>query len=226
MDGPESVWGGAVRSAGQSVDAFAELPDPGRAGNLDDLVDRLRWLKAWAGDRSYEQITGRVNAAWTAAGRPAGELAGKTTVFSCFRPGRRRLNPDLVVAVVAALHPDVGYVAQWRQALQVIGGQTRAAAQVRVQDTLPQDLPGFIGRAAELDRLRDALHQGSGNGGAVVISAIAGMAGGGKTQLAIPPGHRLARERPGDRTPFVNLRRFHPDPAQPPAHPAPAPDRV
>jgi tetratricopeptide (TPR) repeat protein len=206
-----------VRSSGQSVDAFGELPDPGRAGTLDDLVDRLRLLKVLAGDPSYEQITGRVNAAWTAAGRPAGELAGRTTVLSCFRPGRRRLNPDLVVAVVAALHPDVGYVAQWRQALQVIGGRTRAAAQVRVQDTLPVDLAGFIGRAAELDRLRQALHR---NGGAAAISVIAGMAGVGKTHLAVHAGHLLVEQDAVDRVLFVNLRGFHPDPAQPPADPA------
>jgi tetratricopeptide (TPR) repeat protein len=130
------------------------------------------------------------------------------------------LNTELVVAVVQALHPDVGYVTQWRQALQVIGGQDRAASQVRVQDTLPQDLVGFTGRTAELDRLRRALHQGQQDGGAVVISTIAGMAGVGKTQLAIHAGHLLSQEKPFDRVLFVNLRGFHPDPAQPPADPA------
>src|SRR6185369_15345693 len=184
--------------------------------NLDDLVERLRSLKTWAGDPSYEQITSRVNAAWAAAGRPAGEAVGRTTVLSCFRAGRRRLNADLVVAVVAALHPDVGYVAQWRQALQVIGGHTRAAAQVRVQDTLPPDLAEFIGRAAELDRL----HRGTGDGGAAQIWAISGMAGAGKTQLAVHAGHRLVRAKTVDRVLQVNLRGFHPDPAQPPADPA------
>jgi hypothetical protein len=125
------------------VDTFAAPPDPGPAGTLDGLVERLRLLKAWAGDPSYECIKDRVNTAWTAGGRPAGDLAGKTTVTDCFRPGRRRLNPDLVVAVVQALHPDAGYVTQWRQALQVIGGYSQAAAQVRVQDRLPLDLrPG------------------------------------------------------------------------------------
>jgi tetratricopeptide (TPR) repeat protein len=202
------------------VDAFEELPDPGRAASLDDLVGRLRLLKVWAGDPSYEQITGRVNAAWRAAGRPGAELVGKTTVVSCFRPGRRRLNPDLVVAVVAALHPDVGYVAQWRQALQVIGAQTTAAAQVRVQDSLPPDLAGFTGRTAELDRLRRVLQQGAAGGDAIVISAIGGMAGVGKTQLAVRAGHLLVREQTVDRVLFVNLRGFHPDPTQPPADPA------
>src|SRR5204863_3362829 len=136
---------------------------------LDELVERLRWLKVWAGNPSYEWITGRVNAARRAAGRPGTELTGTTTVMDCFRRGRRRLNTDLVVAVVAALHPDVGYVAQWRQALRVIGGQAQAAAQVRVQDELPPQLAGFTGRTTELDRLRLALRQGVVNCGAVVI---------------------------------------------------------
>ncbi|MEV7626960.1 tetratricopeptide repeat protein [Actinoplanes sp. NPDC089786] len=201
------------------VDTFAALPDPGQAGTLDALVERLRLLKLWAGDPSYERIKDRVNTAWSAAGRPAGDLARKTTVADCFRPGRRRLNPDLVVAVVQALHPDAGYVTQWRQALQVIGGRSEAASQVRVQDRLPPDLAGFTGRVAELDLLRQALHHGQREGGAVVISAIAGMAGVGKTQLAIHAGHLLTQEKVVDRVLFVNLRGFHPDPAQPPADP-------
>jgi hypothetical protein len=170
------------------VDTFAALPDPGPAGTLDGLVQRLRLLKVWAGDPSYDTITDRVNAAWSATGRPAGDLARRTTVVNCFSPGRRRLNPELVVAVVQALHPDLGYVIQWRQALQVISGQSEAAAQVRVQDCLPEDLAGFTGRGAELDRLRQTLHHGTVNG-AVVIATIIGMAGVGKTRLAVHAGH-------------------------------------
>jgi tetratricopeptide (TPR) repeat protein len=209
-----------VPRSGPPADRFELLPDPGQARNLDELVERLRALKVWAGNPSYEWITGRVNAAWAAAGRPAGEIASKSTVAHCFRPDRRRVNIDLVVAVVAALHPDVGYVAQWRQALQVVGDRIRAAAQVRVQDTLPPDLAGFTGRTAHLDQLHRALQKGTAGSGAVVISAIAGMAGVGKTQLAIHAGHLLVRDQMVDRVLFVNLRGFHPDPAQPPADPA------
>jgi tetratricopeptide (TPR) repeat protein len=206
--------------AARPDDAFAAIPDPGQARTLDELVEGLRSLKVWAGDPSYEWITSQINTAWTAAGRPASELTKRATVVDCFKPGRRRLNTDLVTAIVQALHPDLGYVTHWRQALRVISGETRAAAQVRTQDTLPPDLAGFTGRTTELDQLRQALHHSTADGGAMVISAIAGMAGVGKTQLAIHAGYLLTREIRFDRVLFVNLRGFHPDPAQPPADPA------
>jgi len=197
-------------------EVYTTSPDPAQAGSLADLVERLRRLKVWAGDPSYETIKDRVNAAWKAAGRPAGELVCKSTVAYCFRPGRRRLDSDLVLAVVQALHPDTGYVTAWRQALRVVGGEIEAVSQVRVQDCLPQDLAGFTGRTGELDRLRHAAQGGQ----AVVISAIEGMAGVGKTQLAVHAGHLLHQQRPFERVLFVNLRGFDPDPAQPPADPA------
>jgi DNA-binding SARP family transcriptional activator/tetratricopeptide (TPR) repeat protein len=55
--------------------------------------------------------------------------------------------------------------------------------------TLPHDVPDFRGRAADLDRLRAAP-------GAVVITAIDGMAGVGKTALAVHAAHRLAGDYP------------------------------
>jgi tetratricopeptide (TPR) repeat protein len=197
-----------------TVDVVAALPDPGQARTVDEIADQLRRLKVWAGDPSYETIKDRVNATWTEQGRPDAELARKSTVADCFKIGRRRLNAQLVVAVVRALHPDEGYLAQWTQALRVVGGETLATGQVRAQDVLPADLADFTGRAAELAQLREALHQ---NGDTVVISAIEGMAGVGKTQFAIHMGNLLA---PYDQVLFVNLRGFHPDPGQPPADPA------
>jgi hypothetical protein len=208
--------GGSVPTA----ETFATPPEPGPVVTLDDLVERLRLLKVWAGDPSFERITERVNDEWRAAGRPSGELAKKTTAVDCFRPGRRRLNTDLVVAVVQALHPDVGYVTQRRQALRVAGGEIAAASQVRVQDSLPQDLPEFTGRTGELDRLRQAVSRGEADAGAVVISAIEGMAGVGKTQLAVHAAHTLLNDNSFGRVLFVNLRVFHPDPAEPPADPS------
>ncbi|WBB75839.1 tetratricopeptide repeat protein [Micromonospora sp. WMMD1128] len=207
-------------TATRADDPSAVMPDPGRARTLDELTAALRSLKVWAGNPSYERITSQVNTAWRAAGRPAGELTKRPTVVDCFKPGRRRLNADLVTAVVQALHPDEGYVHQWRQALRVVGGEARAAAVVRVQDRLPPDLAGFTGRASELDQLRHALTHDRHAGGAAAVAAIEGMAGVGKTRLAVHAGHLLIRESRFDRTLFVNLRGFFPDPARPPADPA------
>jgi tetratricopeptide (TPR) repeat protein len=194
----------------------AALPDPGTARTLDELIERLRWLKVWTGNPSYETIKDRINTAWMAAGRPPGELARRGTVVDCFKLGRQRLNTDLLLAVVRALRPDVGYAAQWEQALRVVLGETQAAAQVRAQDRLPADLADFTGRTSELNRIRNALQRSQG---AVVISSIEGMAGVGKTRLAVHVGHLLSAERPFEQVLFVNLRGFQPHPAQPPADP-------
>lgn len=189
-------------------------PDPGTARTLDELVERLRLLKIWAGDPSYETITARINQAWAEAGRPEPEMARRGTVVDCFKTGRRRLNADLWVAVVRALHPDTGYVAQWRQALRAVLGETRAAAQVRARDGLPSGTGVFTGRAAELELVRRCRSVGG------AVATIEGMAGVGKTRLAIHAGHLMAAAAPFDRMLFVSLRGFHPDPGQPPADPA------
>jgi hypothetical protein len=118
-------WLGRARAGDprmiERLDDDSGLPDPGSAHTLDALVERLRMLKVYAGDPSYESIKDRVNAGWAKTGRPDGELTGRSTVADCFRLGRRRMNTDLMIAVVRALHPEAGYVAQWRQALQLVG---------------------------------------------------------------------------------------------------------
>ncbi|MFB7784861.1 tetratricopeptide repeat protein, partial [Streptomyces vinaceus] len=83
--------------------------------------------------------------------------------------------------------------------------------------TLPPDLAGFTGRAAELDLLLGLLAPDGGPGGgpddaaaaAVVVSAVAGMGGVGKTALAVHAAHQ-ARERgwfPGGIL-FADLRGY------------------
>ncbi|WP_306214151.1 tetratricopeptide repeat protein [Actinoplanes sp. RD1] len=200
------------RSASAPMTPFTALPDPARAGSLDGIVERLRLLKLWAGDPSYETIKNRVN-----AGRPAGERVCKSTVAYCFRPGRRRLDTDLVLAVVEALHGDIGYVTQWRQALRVVGGEAEAVTQVRVGDGLPPEPGELIARADEVRRIRDAARR---PGPAAAVCAIEGMAGVGKTHLALHAGHLLAREGVFAQVLVVDLRGFDPDPGRPPVDPA------
>src|SRR5689334_7381865 len=72
---------------------------------------------------------------------------------------------------------------------------------------LPYVVAQFVGRNAELDELRDLAEQT--DTGVVVISAVGGMAGIGKTTLAVHAAHRLADRFPDGQL-YVNLRGFDP----------------
>jgi tetratricopeptide (TPR) repeat protein/DNA-binding XRE family transcriptional regulator len=85
---------------------------------------------------------------------------------------------------------------------------------------LPSTVPGFTGRAAELKALTRILDEAHGGApGTVVISAIGGTAGVGKTALALHWAHQVAG-RFGDGQLYVNLRGF--DPSGIPASPTDA----
>jgi tetratricopeptide (TPR) repeat protein/transcriptional regulator with XRE-family HTH domain len=85
---------------------------------------------------------------------------------------------------------------------------------------LPAAVAGFTGRAAELQALTAILDQaGTGAPGTVVISAIGGTAGVGKTALALHWAHQIAGSF-GDGQLHVNLRGF--DPSGTPVTPAEA----
>jgi DNA-binding SARP family transcriptional activator/Tfp pilus assembly protein PilF len=74
---------------------------------------------------------------------------------------------------------------------------------------LPSEVPYFTGRAAELAALGRVLDQAAQTGGAVVISAIAGTAGIGKTALAVHWAHQVADRFPDGQL-YLNLRGFGP----------------
>jgi tetratricopeptide (TPR) repeat protein len=88
--------------------------------------------------------------------------------------------------------------------------------------TVPRQLPAavahFAGRAGELSALNGLLRGRAEVGGTVVISAIGGTAGVGKTALAVYWAHRVADRFPDGQL-YVNLRGFDPtgqvmDPAE------------
>jgi DNA-binding SARP family transcriptional activator/tetratricopeptide (TPR) repeat protein/DNA-binding XRE family transcriptional regulator len=127
----------------------------------------------------------------------AGQQAAALRVFDTVRarlanelgvaPG-----PELQAAQLRVLRQDVG---------SVVGAGTRPAQ-------LPADLPDFTGRTAELDQL-EALSGSPVT--AVVISAVTGAPGVGKTALAVHWAQRAAhRYRDGQL--YVDLRGFSADP--------------
>ncbi|GAA2356521.1 BTAD domain-containing putative transcriptional regulator [Streptomyces cuspidosporus] len=74
---------------------------------------------------------------------------------------------------------------------------------------LPPDLPVFTGRRAELAEVLARLPGEARTASTVLISAIGGMAGIGKTTLAVHWAHRV-RDRFPDGQLYVNLRGFDP----------------
>jgi DNA-binding SARP family transcriptional activator/tetratricopeptide (TPR) repeat protein len=74
---------------------------------------------------------------------------------------------------------------------------------------LPADLPTFTGRSSELDRVFALLRDEAGPAPTVIISAIDGMAGIGKTTLAVHWAHLVADRFPDGQL-YVNLRGFDP----------------
>jgi DNA-binding SARP family transcriptional activator len=72
----------------------------------------------------------------------------------------------------------------------------RGAVQAAAVRTLPQDIAAFTGRQAELAQLMATLADVAADGGVVDIHAIGGMAGIGKTTLAVHAAHLLAGNFP------------------------------
>ena len=102
----------------------------------------------------------------------------------------------------------------------VPGAPAPAAAEGAPPGVVPRQLPAgagfFAGREAELKQLDELLGQAGtaggeegadGPGGAVVISAVAGMAGVGKTALAVHWARKVAHRFPDGQL-YVNLRGY------------------
>ena len=105
------------------------------------------------------------------------------------------LGAEAATRLAAAAHPDPGGAGD---------GPARAAPVTPAQ--LPADVAGFAGRRRQLEAL-DALLAGEegGGAGALVISALDGTAGVGKTALAVHWAHRVGACFPDGQL-YVNLQ--------------------
>lgn len=92
------------------------------------------------------------------------------------------------------------------------------AAPVSAHRQLPPDIADFSGRDDEIKALHDQLPVSADGSTAVVVSSIEGMAGVGKTRLAVHVAHQLlAAGRYADQQLYVDL---HGHAHEPPADPA------
>ena len=169
----------------------------------------------------------------TAAGLTQEELAHQAGLsvraLSNLENGRTtRPFPSSVRLLADALALGAPARAQLMESLTAIRADEAAAdiPPVSFQDgvgpppVVPRQLPApvsqFAGRAAELRRLNRLLEHAVGSG-AVVISAIGGTAGVGKTALAVHWAHQVSARFPDGQL-YANLRGF--DPSGTPVLPA------
>jgi DNA-binding SARP family transcriptional activator/tetratricopeptide (TPR) repeat protein len=225
--------GNAVAAAGQFGEALAlwrgrALADVAEVEPLALAAARLEELRLVA-------VEGRLEADIERG--LAGEVTGELEALVAEYPVRERLWRLLVLALYRA-ERQADALAAYRRARQMLadelgiepGEELRqleqavlrqevpAPATAAVTRTLPRDIAGFTGRSAELGRLLGDL-AGAATGGVVGIYAIGGMAGIGKTTLAVHAAHRLSERFPDGQL-FLPLHAH--TPGQRPVDPADA----
>ncbi|MEV6238453.1 BTAD domain-containing putative transcriptional regulator [Lentzea sp. NPDC051838] len=164
-------------------------------GRFDDVIDRLR--------RETAQ-------------HPLREELWAQLMLALDRSGRRTEALEAYAAVRKHVVEQVGVEpgARLRQLQQVIlKSRVPSHAALNAHRQLPMDIAEFTGREAELRRLCEPGPQTT-----VVISAIEGMAGVGKTKLAVRAAHQLVSRYP-DVQLWADLHGFDADelPADPAA---------
>jgi DNA-binding SARP family transcriptional activator/tetratricopeptide (TPR) repeat protein len=194
-----------------------------RLGCQDRLIPELRDLAARHPVR--ERFHGQLMEALARAGRRAEALdayrqARRALVEELgIEPGPhlRLLHQQILDGDPALAAPPAGHDGTPQVPAALTGS---AGSPAGVPRQLPGAVPHFTGRLAELARLSQILDQaGSQAQGTVVISAIGGTAGVGKTALAVHWAHQVADRFPDGQL-YVNLRGF--DPAGQPVQPAEA----
>jgi tetratricopeptide (TPR) repeat protein/transcriptional regulator with XRE-family HTH domain len=184
----------------------ASLP-PGPARDLVDLLRRLRQCR----------------------GLSVGQIAvsadvSRSHVSEVLR-GWKTPSPDVAASIARALggsESEASNAHQWAGQARDVRYYHRARGAAPMtgaghQRVTPRELPsavaGFTGRSAELDALTGLLDRpGRRAPGVVVISAISGTAGVGKTALAVHWAHTVVDSFPDGQL-YVNLRGY--DPGQP-----------
>jgi hypothetical protein len=121
-----------------------------------------------------------------------------------------------ILAADPGLRPDAAPAASGRPAADPDGTIRGREPGRAVPHQLPAGPRHFAGREDELGVLTGLLADAGGLDGAVVISAIGGTAGIGKTALAVHWAHHVADRFPDGQL-YVNLRGYDPEEPMPAA---------
>ncbi|MEU5946734.1 BTAD domain-containing putative transcriptional regulator [Micromonospora sp. NPDC047465] len=203
FDGMRSAWLATVVAPGlverylTAVERRVELDLA--QGRHEELVPQLRQLAGQYPTR--ERLCGQLMTALFRAGR-------RSDALDAYQRLRRMLADEL------GLDPEPSMRELHRHILttEAVPAQPvdRWLAAAPVPRQVPRGVTDFTGRAETLARL-DALLTGSGSvpPAEVVIAAVIGTAGVGKTALALHWAHRVADHFPDGQL-YVNLRGFDP----------------
>jgi DNA-binding SARP family transcriptional activator/tetratricopeptide (TPR) repeat protein len=175
------------------------------AGRHEEILPRLAELAA------AEPLNERVHAALMLALAGNGQQAAALALFDDLR---RHLDDQLGVrpgaeladAQQRVLRQDVPRQADGRPSWHQGGGNSGTTPLAPRQ--LPATVPSFAGRCAEFAAMTQTL-DGGGTGARVPVMVITGVAGVGKTTLAVHWAHHVARQFPDGQL-YVNLRGFDP----------------
>lgn len=174
------------------------------AGRYEEVLPLLRQVTD--ADPLHEPAHARLMIALAGAGKQGEAL----TVYADLR-GR------LVDELGADPGPEVVGAHQRVLRQEVARGGTNEESPVSAHRQLPPDIADFSGRQDELAAVRAALDRATETTTAVPIIAIEGMAGVGKTRLAVHLAHQLHAEgRFDEHQLYVDL---HAHSAEPPADP-------
>jgi DNA-binding SARP family transcriptional activator/tetratricopeptide (TPR) repeat protein len=174
-------------------DAAAAAREAGRPRDVLPVLRELATLNP-----TDEALHAELMLCLAAAGRQAEALAGYATVT-------RALSAEIGVQPGQALRRAHDQVLRQQTGAAVTESSTQVATERVVRPAqLPPDLRVFAGRTEELARLTASIPL---DGRGVPITAISGMAGVGKTTLAVHWAHDLAERYPDGQL-YVNLRGF------------------
>ncbi|MBO3743033.1 AfsR/SARP family transcriptional regulator [Actinoplanes flavus] len=213
----DTPWLNSVREGLDAERLAAELDRNDLLLGIGRHADLLAGLSAAAAAHPWdERLAGQLMLALYRCGRQAAAL----DLYQRLRlrladelgadpsPPLRRLHQQVLTADPALDAPEA--------ATAVSAGVPPAGRRLPLPRQLPASPSTFTGRAAELARLDEIMTASAGRGATVVISAIGGSGGIGKTWLALRWAHDNAHRFPDGQL-YVNLRGFDPttDPVAP-----------